>query len=166
MTNELIIHTDGARGNPGPAAAAFVIKNSSVEILKGSKYLGITTNNVAEYTAVIEALKYMQAYRTNKKNSHSCESRDLTKNDKVPACVSLGRNDKVMDCQTIHFVLDSLLVVNQLLGKFKVKDAKLRFLLLEVRSLEQEVGGAITYSVVPREQNRKADFLVNQALDQ
>jgi len=167
MTNELIIHTDGgARGNPGPAAIGVVIEKDGKVIHTFGQRIGESTNNVAEYTAVIEALKYMQAYRTNKKNSHSCESRDLTKNDKVPVCVSLGRNDKVMDCQTIHFVLDSLLVVNQLLGKFKVKDAKLRFLLLEVRSLEQEVGGAITYSVVPREQNRKADFLVNQALDQ
>lgn len=65
----------------------------------------------------------------------------------------------------IAFFLDSVLVVNQLNGKFKVKDPQLRELLLAVRLLEQEVGGLIRYAAVPREQNQWADFLVNKALD-
>jgi len=47
-----------------------------------------------------------------------------------------------------------------------VKDGRLRELLMGVRQLEQEVGGVIRYQYVPREQNTRADFLVNQALDQ
>ncbi len=64
-----------------------------------------------------------------------------------------------------YFYLDSVLVVNQLNGLFKVKDARLRDLLSRVRILEQEVGGSVHYVSIPREQNRRADFLVNQALD-
>ena len=59
MNEKLIIYTDGgARGNPGPAACAAVIKDSSGRIIvKGSKYLGETTNNQAEYQGVILALE-------------------------------------------------------------------------------------------------------------
>lgn len=63
------------------------------------------------------------------------------------------------------FILDSMLIVNQLNGIFKIKEPSLRELSLEVKLLEQEVGGVIRYTTVPREQNRDADFLVNQALD-
>jgi len=58
-TDKIIIYTDGgSRGNPGPAAAGFVITDEHKnEILASGIYLGETTNNVAEYTAVIEALQ-------------------------------------------------------------------------------------------------------------
>lgn len=58
MPNKLIIYTDGgARGNPGPAASAFVIYDEKREMIeKGGKYLGKTTNNQAEYQAVILAI--------------------------------------------------------------------------------------------------------------
>ncbi|MCJ7826568.1 ribonuclease HI family protein [Patescibacteria group bacterium] len=136
MTNKLIIHTDGgARGNPGPAAIGVVFEKNGKLIHQFGKKIGEATNNVAEYTAVIEALKYI-------KNSHvACHMSRVT------------------------FFLDSVLVVNQLTGKFKVKDAKLRMLLFEIRSLEQEVRGVITYTAIPREQNKEADLLVNRALD-
>ncbi len=49
----------GARGNPGPAAVGFVVVRDGDIILKSSKYLGVTTNNVAEYSAVIIALQYL-----------------------------------------------------------------------------------------------------------
>ncbi len=56
----ITIYCDGgARGNPGPAASAFVVYENSKEIYKASKYLGSTTNNVAEYNAVILALTYL-----------------------------------------------------------------------------------------------------------
>lgn len=150
---KIIIHTDGgARGNPGPAAVGVVIEevvggNPSTHSVRSgraieiSRRIGETTNNVAEYTAVIEALKEVKS-----------------------------RKSKVES--EIQFFLDSNLVVQQLNGKFKVKDAKLRELLIAVRMLEQEVGlpagkagGEITYTYVPREENRRADQLVNQALD-
>lgn len=68
----LTIYTDGAsRGNPGPAACAYIlIDKEGIEIATYSEYLGDTTNNVAEYTAVIQALtkagefqdKYIRLY--------------------------------------------------------------------------------------------------------
>ncbi|MEK7065576.1 MAG: ribonuclease HI family protein [Patescibacteria group bacterium] len=131
---KLIIHTDGgARGNPGPAAIGVVIEEEKErkKIAEFGKKIGETTNNVAEYTAVIEAL----------------------------------RRIKSMEVSEIDFFLDSVLVVNQLNGTFKVKNMKLRELLMQVRTLEEENGGVIRYRAIPREKNRRADFLVNRALD-
>jgi ribonuclease HI len=65
----------------------------------------------------------------------------------------------------ITFVLDSLLVVNQLMGKFKIKDTKLQILAAQVKSLERVFGGKVIYMAVRRELNKRADFFVNQALD-
>lgn len=132
---KLVIHTDGgARGNPGPAAIGVVATSDGKKMFEISKRIGETTNNVAEYTAVLEGLREVKSQKSK--------------------------------VQSIDFYLDSTLVVNQLNGFFKVKDTKLRELLANVRILEQEVGGVLTYSVVPREQNRRADFLVNLALDE
>ncbi len=49
----------GARGNPGPAAYGFVVKKNGQIIKEGSGYIGIATNNIAEYTAILEALKWL-----------------------------------------------------------------------------------------------------------
>jgi len=137
MINGFIIHTDGgARGNPGPSAIGVVIEKEGKRIYEFGKKIGDTTNNVAEYTAVIEAFKYMKKIKGDK------------------------------DTMVMNFYLDSLLVVNQLNGIFKIKDSKLRDLVLKIRMLEQEVGGVISYSAIPREKNKEADLLVNQALDQ
>lgn len=128
------IHTDGgARGNPGPAGIGVVIEEDGQLITEFGKCIGDTTNNVAEYTAVIEALAW------------------ITKNDKHPA--------------SIEFVLDSELVVKQLSGIYKIKDMKLRELSLRVRMLEAEVDASVRYAAVRREENKRADMLVNRALD-
>lgn len=130
MGKYLKINCDGgARGNPGLAAAAFVV-TGNLQYMCG-KYLGETTNNVAEYQAVILALEW------------------------------LAKNPEKAD-----FFLDSNLVVNQLNGLFKVKDSKLRELLVKVRELEAKISTPITYSYVPRERNWEADALVNQTLDE
>lgn len=138
------IHTDGgARGNPGPAAIGVVIEeigpdekgSHSRVVAEFGKKIGETTNNTAEYTAVIEALKYF---------------------------VSAGRLSK---SDSLDFYLDSTLVVNQLNGLFKVKQGHLRELIMQVRILEAEAGAITRYSTVPREKNERADFFVNQALD-
>lgn len=132
---KLVVHTDGgARGNPGPAAVGVVIDG----VASFGKRIGVATNNVAEYRAVLEALVYIR--------------------DEAPK----GRGVEGMEVQ---FFLDSLLVVNQLNGLYKVKEPTLRELLMKVRELEQEVGGVVTYTHVPREQNKEADRLVNEALD-
>lgn len=64
MFKKLIIFTDGgARNNPGPAGVGVVIKNEAGEnVATVSKYIGHGTNNQAEYTAVIEALKKVKDF--------------------------------------------------------------------------------------------------------
>ncbi|MBI2036029.1 ribonuclease HI family protein [Candidatus Microgenomates bacterium] len=122
----------GARGNPGPAAIGVVIKNGEGSLLhKFGKKIGATTNNVAEYTAVTEALSW------------------------------IAQNNKPVK---IHFYLDSQLVVSQLNGLFKVKDGKLKMLVMKVRQKEAQVGGNVSYEHIPREKNIEADSLVNVAL--
>ena len=138
MMKKFTVYTDGgARGNPGPAAiGVYVVDGEGKEILRMSKQIGEATNNIAEYTAVVEALKWLK------------ENVSLT--------------IKTMEL-TFQFYLDSSLVVNQINGIFKVKQKHLRELLLQVKLLEQEVGGKILYNFVPREKNKIADFLVNNS---
>ncbi len=132
----LSIFTDGgSRGNPGPAAIGFVIKDNQGKVLRRQgKFIGRATNNVAEYTAVIGALKALEKLRLNEKVK-------------------------------INFYLDSLLVVNQLNGCYKIKNATLKNLFLDVRRLEAETKSEIIYRHIPRERNVAADTLVNQSLD-
>ena len=60
QNDQILIHTDGgSRGNPGPAACAFVVEKADREIFKSSKYLGHQTNNHAEYSGVILALNWL-----------------------------------------------------------------------------------------------------------
>ena len=62
MNDTWTIYTDGgARGNPGPAAYAYVIKRPGVADIEGKAYLGKTTNNIAEYTGLVKALEHAQA---------------------------------------------------------------------------------------------------------
>lgn len=66
---------------------------------------------------------------------------------------------------TIRFFLDSRLVVNQLKGLFKIKNQNLKQLAIRIKKMEQQTQASVTYFHIPREQNTRADFLVNQALD-
>lgn len=125
----------GARGNPGPAASAFVcISGNGVVVHKASKYLGNATNNFAEYQGVILALTWM------------------------------GQNKKLLDGE-ITFNMDSELVVNQINGKYKVKEETLKKLMLIIRNLLEKVETKISFVSIPREKNKLADFLVNTELD-
>ena len=134
----IYIYTDGgARGNPGSAAIGIYITDGNNKELAGfGKTIGDATNNVAEYQAVISALDWVIE---NKK--------DLAKDAKI------------------HFSLDSKLVCSQIIGIFKVKNADLRNLLFDVRAREAQINFPIFYKHIPREQNAKADMLVNEALD-
>jgi ribonuclease HI len=138
MLNVLNIFTDGgARGNPGPSAIGVYISNEKNEKIAGfGKTIGIATNNVAEYKAVIEALDWIIE---NKK--------------------SLSENAK------LNFFLDSTLVCSQIIGLFKVKNIALKDLLLDVRDREGQINLPMFYRNIPREQNSKADAFVNEALD-
>lgn len=122
----------GSRGNPGHAAYGFVVKEDGQTVKESGGYIGFATNNVAEYTAIIEALKWLSASFK-------------------------GEN--------LNFSLDSLLAASQLNGTYKVKNAKIRDLLFNIRQLEPNFS-KVSYTHVPREKNKEADRLVNEALDE
>ncbi|HUV47128.1 MAG TPA: ribonuclease HI family protein [Candidatus Bathyarchaeia archaeon] len=128
----------GARGNPGPAAIAYFVKDSKGKILvENSQFIGQATNNIAEYQAIISALKW------------------------------LLRNQKTLSLAlyTLHLYSDSQLVVNQLNGLFKIKNAKLRELIIQARGLTQQLKTNIFYHHIFRTKNKRADALLNQTLD-
>lgn len=130
----LKIYCDGgARGNPGPAASAFVVVGDSGNILvKKGKYIGATTNNVAEYMAVLLALDWV------------------------------GKNNITL---SPTFFLDSLLIVNQLNGVYKIRDKKLIHLVHKAKEKEKILQVKIFYRAIPRSENKTADFMVNKVLD-
>lgn len=137
MANLSIFTDGGSRGNPGPAACAFVVLDSNQSpVYQQGFLLGVTTNNVAEYTAVLKALEWLI-----EKSGH-----------------------KTQDTK-VDFYLDSLLVVQQLKGVYKIKDLKLQNLQVKIQSLISNLQSLISWSHIPREQNKKADLLVNQTLD-
>ena len=132
---KLVIYSDGgARGNPGPAAAAFIINRNGRVIHSQAEYLGISTNNFAEYSGVLIALTWLKRY--------------------------LNQSDGI-----VKFFLDSELVVNQLKGEYKIKNPKLKVVMLKIKNIEKELNYKIEYDAIPRTKNKIADHLVNKALD-
>ncbi|MDD4859240.1 MAG: ribonuclease HI family protein [Dehalococcoidales bacterium] len=127
-----IIYTDGAaRGNPGPAALGVVIKDEQNKILAClSRRLGVTTNNQAEYRALIAGLQQ---------------------------AISLGAKE-------VEIRSDSELMVRQLTGRYRVKNAGLKPLYDEAVKLLSRFTRC-SYVNIPREQNCEADALANRALD-
>ena len=136
-TNSFTIHTDGgARGNPGPAAIGFVISTPAGQILhQHGQVIGHTTNNTAEYQAVIAALIWISANLSLDSHTH------------------------------LQFFLDSNLVVHQILGDYKIKQPHLQALVDHIHQLLSDLGARYTFTHIPRSQNSRADLLVNQALD-
>lgn len=133
----ITIYTDGgSRGNPGPSAYGFVIKKNEEFLVKKGKTIGITTNNVAEYNGVIEALKWVISHR-----------------------------ELIGKFSGIHVSMDSLLLCQQLKRIYRVKQPHLQLLMAKIRELEKEIGVPITYAHVFREKNKEADLQVNLALD-
>ena len=134
----LKVFTDGgARGNPGPAAAAFIIYQGEKVLAKEGWYLGKATNNVAEYQAVLKAFGWLLAHQ-----------------------------EEVKEAGKVEFSLDSKLVVSQLNGQFKIKARNLLPLVLAIKQKEKALGVPISYFYIPRFKNKAADLLVNQTLDQ
>lgn len=131
---KLVIFTDGAsRGNPGLASYGFTISDEKGKLVyEEGKYIGVTTNNVAEYTAVLEAFKYLKK--------------------------------KYEEKLQVNLFADSRLVVEQLSGRFKIKNPNLKILFDQIKILEMEIG-SVSYTHIPREKNLKADSLANKALD-
>ncbi len=139
-SNQLSVFCDGgARGNPGPAAVGFVIRDTQGHVLaEKGECLGRATNNVAEYQGVIKSLEWLINYQKNNSEFSMLDSK---------------------------FFLDSQLIVNQLMGRYKIKQPHLQQLAIRVKELESQLKAKITYQYVSREQNQQADKLLNQALD-
>lgn len=122
---------DGAsRGNPGPAGYGVYMKTDSGDIIEISGYLGTTTNNVAEYAGLLEAL-------------------------------AVAREEGATE---VEIISDSLLLVNQMLGKFRVKHENLIPLYKKARGL---VSYFPEFSIrhTLRAGNKEADRLANLAVD-
>jgi probable phosphoglycerate mutase len=136
-----VVRTDGAaRGNPGPASlgAALIALDRrdardprAVPDASISDYLGVQTNNVAEYTGVVRAIRL---------------------------ALELG-------ARRLELLLDSKLIVEQLAGRWRVKDAKLRPLWAEALRLLRTLPEGWVAAHVPRAQNSLADALANEAID-
>ncbi len=126
------MHVDGgARGNPGPAAAAAVISTPAGETLtEHNELLGHATNNVAEYRALLLGL---------------AKAREL------------GADE-------VEVIGDSELIAKQVQGVYKVKHEAMKPLYLEAMKALREFA-AWSIRTVPRAQNKRADALVNEALD-
>ena len=134
----LIIYTDGgSRGNPGPGALGVALYDDKRKLLKSyGKAIGIATNNEAEYSAVVFALEKVKA---------------IFGKEKI----------KEMQCEVR---MDSELVMRQLNGEYKIEQERLFPLFIKIWNLRVDFG-TLTFMHVPREQNREADRMVNEALD-
>ncbi|WP_287153037.1 ribonuclease HI family protein [Candidatus Solincola tengchongensis] len=129
---ELHVFIDGAaRGNPGPAAIGVVVlTRQGRRVAAFGEAIGEATNNFAEYTALVHALRLLSVYEVDR----------------------------------LRIYADSELVVRQIQGLYRVKERSLRSLHSQVMSM---LGRYRDWSIqhIPREENREADRLANQALD-
>jgi ribonuclease HI len=140
-TEGFVVRTDGAaRGNPGPASAGAVLialsRSDARHPLAApdasiSDYLGVQTNNVAEYTALVRA-------------------------------IGLGLE---LGARRLELLLDSKLIVEQLAGRWRVKDLKLRPLWAQALQQLRTLPDGWVASHVPRAQNSQADAMCNDAID-
>ncbi|MGW7368825.1 bifunctional RNase H/acid phosphatase [Streptomyces sp. NPDC054841] len=133
MARELIVEADGgSRGNPGPAGyGAVVLDPATGETLaERAEYIGVATNNVAEYRGLIAGLK---------------------------AAKELAPDARV------RVRMDSKLVVEQMSGRWKIKHPDMKPLAAEAGRILP--AGQVTYEWIPREKNKHADRLANEAMD-
>ncbi|HEY4224653.1 MAG TPA: reverse transcriptase-like protein [Pseudolysinimonas sp.] len=130
---ELIVEADGgSRGNPGVAAGgSVVIDPVTGEVLAElGVYVGITTNNVAEYNGMMAGVR---------------------------------RALEIDPQAVLHVRLDSKLVVEQMSGRWKIKNAALADLAAEARSIL--AGTPVSFEWIPRAENSRADRLANESMD-
>ncbi len=134
---KLIIYTDGgSRNNPGIAGAGVYITDvEGNELMKTKKYLGIQTNNWAEYEALILGLETAQQL--------------------------LDENSKNTE---IEVKMDSELIVKQMNREYKVKDSALKEQFIKANNLTANFAKVI-FTHIPRNENGEADRLANEAMD-
>lgn len=134
-----VVEADGgSRGNPGPAGyGAVVIDPATGETLaEAAEYIGVATNNVAEYKGLIAGLRAAKAL--------------------VPDAPADGG-------PRVHVRMDSKLVVEQMSGRWKIKHPDMKPLAAEAARILP--ASAVTYEWIPREKNKHADRLANEAMD-
>lgn len=131
-TGRVVAYIDGgARGNPGPAGFGVRVEDADGTLIEEfAESIGVATNNVAEYRALIAALEWAKGHGYDQ----------------------------------LHVRSDSLLLVQQMLGNFKVKNAGLQPLHAKARMLAREIG-RVTFEHVGRALNAHADRLANHAMD-
>ncbi|KQW00515.1 bifunctional RNase H/acid phosphatase [Streptomyces sp. Root369] len=130
---EFIVEADGgSRGNPGPAGYGCVVLDAATgeTLVETYEYLGVVTNNVAEYRGLLAGLR--------------------AAHDLDPSA-------------SVHVRMDSKLVVEQMSGRWKIKHPDMKPLALEAGRVFPP--GRVTYEWIPREQNKRADRLANEAMD-
>ena len=135
---KIITYTDGgSRGNPGPAGVGVVISDDKGNLIKEyAEDIGVRTNNEAEYEAVVLALQKV---------------RHLLGKDKIKKL-------------SVEMRMDSELVSKQLNGEYKIKEEKLSPLFIKIWNLKIDFGD-ISFVHIPREKNKEADRLANQAMN-
>lgn len=125
------IHIDGAsRGNPGYSGIGIVITKNNNKIAEYKEFIGMKTNNQAEYIALKKALE-----------------------------IASSIDDE------ITVLSDSELVINQRTNHYKIRNKQLKVLFREITNLEKNFR-TVVYRHIPREINRDADLLANQAIDE
>lgn len=134
----ITVYTDGgARGNPGPAAiGVYVLDSADSVVLEHSEAIGNSTNNFAEYQAVAVALELLRK--------------------------RYGKKTKEMQ---FAIKLDSELVKKQLSAEYQIKDPGLVPMFIEIHNARVAHFPNLSFTHVPRAQNKEADRLVNEALD-
>jgi ribonuclease HI len=140
MKEKIILFTDGgSRGNPGPAGAGVVISQGSGRILKKlSRSLGVMTNNEAEYQAALFGLSALK---------------------------KIFGKGKIKNLD-VEIKLDSDLVASQLRGEYRIKEERLFPLFIKIWNLRVANFPQLTFTHIPREQNKLADELANEAMDE
>jgi ribonuclease H / adenosylcobalamin/alpha-ribazole phosphatase len=134
----LVVEADGgSRGNPGVAGWGALVREaaSGAVLWEGAAPLGTASNNVAEYSGLI---------------------------------AGLGAALRIDPAADVEVRMDSKLVVEQMAGRWKIKHADMRRLALQARDVAAQLsaaGGSVSFTWVPREQNKAADALSNTGMD-
>ncbi|MEV2199103.1 bifunctional RNase H/acid phosphatase [Streptomyces fradiae] len=133
LPRELVVEADGgSRGNPGPAGYGAVVLDpvSGEALVETAEYIGVATNNVAEYKGLVAGLR---------------AARELAPD------------------ASVRVRMDSKLVVEQMSGRWKIKHPDMKPLAAEAARVFP--AGRVTYEWIPRERNKHADRLANEAMD-
>lgn len=147
MTSVTLYFDGCSKGNPGPAGSGAMIKYDIYDISL-CEYVGNATNNVAEYKGLILGLKYLKENMKHLKNDN-------------------GNGD----IKYLTIKGDSMLVINHITGKYKIKSPNLLPLYNQAKELMQsiknqniEINIEIVFLYIPREENKEADHLANMGL--